>query len=430
MEGITKAVVDSCVGCNRCVRRCPVELANTTYQNPAGEIKVDIDYTMCINCGRCVSACKHDSRVYEDDTKRFFQDLNSGMPISIIVAPSIRTNIPEYKKLFAYFKKSGIKKIYDVSFGADICTWAHIRYIEREVSASDKKLSLITQPCPVIVSYCEIYKPYLLKHLSPVHSPMACVFIYMKNYKNINHRIAAISPCIAKSHEFGNTELIDYNVTFKNMLDYLNDNNIELPGEEVDFDHDECEIGSLYPKPGGLKENIELYFGKELYVLSSEGVNVFNELNIYAKTETELLPDIFDVLNCDYGCNIGTACSYESNLFEINHAMNKNHKLSCMDYREEYCKKLIDFDNELKISDFLREYRGIDMIKPKITDDDIEKAFIKLDKDSFEKKNFNCSACGSDTCYDMARKIALGVNIPINCIVKNMEDVKIEHREN
>ena len=46
----------SCTGCNRCVRECPMELANITYQDESGEIKVKIDHEKCIACGRCVTA--------------------------------------------------------------------------------------------------------------------------------------------------------------------------------------------------------------------------------------------------------------------------------------------------------------------------------------------------------------------------------------
>ena len=89
---------DLCTGCNRCVRECPMETANITYQDGGGNIKVKVDSAKCIACGRCVSACKHNARYYEDDTCRFFDDLANGVPISLIAAPSIRTNMPEYMK--------------------------------------------------------------------------------------------------------------------------------------------------------------------------------------------------------------------------------------------------------------------------------------------------------------------------------------------
>ena len=65
-----------------------------------------------------------------DDTARFFDDLDKGVDISIIVAPAFKTNYENWGNIITYLKQRGVKHVYDVSLGADICTWAHMRYIE------------------------------------------------------------------------------------------------------------------------------------------------------------------------------------------------------------------------------------------------------------------------------------------------------------
>ena len=133
----------------------------------------------CIVCGNCLEACMHDARDYYDDTNKFFYDLKNGKSISLIVAPSIRTNfIHDYKNLFGYFKNLGVNFIYDTSYGADITTWAYLKYIKER-----KLTGTISQPCPAVVNYIEKYKPELLEKLAPVHSPMMCTAIYMRKYK-------------------------------------------------------------------------------------------------------------------------------------------------------------------------------------------------------------------------------------------------------
>jgi len=403
-----------------------METANITFEDENGDIKVEVDDEKCIVCGRCVSACKHDARYYADDTERFFDDLKNGVPISIMTAPAISTNITEFKRLFTYLRQLGVRRIFDVSLGADICIWGHIRYLQKTDFAP-----LITQPCPVVVRYLEIYRQELLPRLSPVHGPMGSASVYMKKYLGITDRIAAFSPCIAKTVEFIDTGIADYNITFAKLRKYLEEQNIVLPGEETDFDHDESGLGLIFPVPGGLKENVEYFLGEKLHITNAEGFTLYDKLDKYAETPEEFLPDVYDLLNCIEGCNTGPASSYEHSVFEIDKTMNKRRrKATEQKKREVYEAAYKKYDELFDLSDFLREYKPDSASFPQITNADISKAFALLDKTDYEKQNVDCGACGSETCYRMARKIALGVNIPVNCIVKTMEDAKNEHENN
>ena len=426
MVEIIKSKYSFCTGCNRCVRECPMETTNITYQDEDGNIKVKIDHGKCIACGRCISACKHEARYFVDGTERFFDDLSKGIPISLMIAPSIRTNIPEFKKLLTCLKRLGVNKIYDVSLGADICIWAHIKHIEK-----NGVTPIITQPCPAIVSYCEMYRHDLIPRLSPIHSPMACAAIYMKRYQGIGDRIAVLSPCLAKINEFEDTKLADYSITFTALLEHLSRNNMALPDEETQFDHDESGLGSMFPMPGGLKENIEFFTGASLHITKAEGFNVYQKLNQYAETPQELLPDIYDALNCAEGCNMGSAYSPDRNIFEVDKIMDSNKKRVAQERKREHYQSVYKkYNDTLDLSHFIREYRLIPSEFPHITDADIDKAFELLGKTDHQKQNIDCGACGSATCRDMARKIALNVNIPVNCIVKSMEEAKVEHEDN
>ena len=130
MKRIITNDLDKCVGCNHCVRVCPLDEANITREKD-GKIKVEIDSGKCIACGACLDVCDHGSRHYEDDTERFFYDLKRGVAISILAAPATKTNIKEWKRLFSWLRNLGVQHVYDVSLGADICTWAHIRYMQK-----------------------------------------------------------------------------------------------------------------------------------------------------------------------------------------------------------------------------------------------------------------------------------------------------------
>lgn len=428
MNEIIKTNTALCQGCNRCLRVCPVEEANIAYFDVDNSIKVKIDASKCIHCGSCIKACQHGARFYEDDTERFFNDLKNGEQISIFVAPSGRVNYEEdLGKILSFLRSLGVKNIFDVSLGADICTWAHIKYIKQ-----NKPKSLITQPCPVIVNYITHYTTELLENLSPIQSPMLCTALYMRKYKGITHKIAAISPCIAKADEFEETGLVQYNITFSRLKEYLIKNKVVLPPVSSTFDDIEASLGGIYSMPGGLKENIQFYLGNNIRIDKSEGPStVYNALDEYAKEKKENLPAIFDVLNCSEGCNFGSACDNEASQFKVNKVMDDVRKRAHAKYQmtlfarmTELFKKL---DGMLKLEDFIRIYKPSKVPQVSIGQEDIEEAFIKLKKVTKEQREQNCSACGSLTCHKMAERIAKHINTENNCVEKVKQDVKDEH---
>ena len=197
---------DNCIGCNKCIKDCP-----TLSANIAKEKQIHVNTDACISCGACVSVCTHSARDYEDDTALFLNDLKNGRHYSVLVAPAFISNYPDtYKRVYGYLKSIGVNEIYPVAYGADITTWAYLKYIN-----DTGKKGLISQPCPAIVNYIERYKPQLIDKLMPVQSPMMCEAIYLKKYLGIREELVFLSPCIAKKDEITSKRgmgLVRYNV--------------------------------------------------------------------------------------------------------------------------------------------------------------------------------------------------------------------------
>lgn len=437
--GISSSIIylkeENCVGCNKCIRNCPVIGANTAYIKD-GKSKVKVNEEKCIRCGKCVEVCNHEARDYIDSTEEFFRDLAHGNRISVIAAPSIRANFPDYRHLFGYLKSLGINVIYDVSFGADICTWAYLKAIDTE-----KPKSVISGPCPAIVNYIEKYRPELVENLVPVHSPMLCTAVYLKKYKKINDDIAFLSPCIGKLDEIkdpGTGGYVKYNVTYGKLKEYLSKNKVNLSGySETDFEDIGCSLGFLYSRPGGLKENVEA-LREGAWVRQIEGEHhVYNYLESYSERlkNNRELPLLVDALNCLAGCNIGTAADKSLSIDDIDYKFNSM-KADKSREKAGIAKRRINwlndvFDRTLKFEDFKRKY-DVNAAAESIKEPspyEYDSIYKKMHKDDDESRNINCGACGYDSCKNMAKSICNGFNVLENCIDYNRKEIIRENEE-
>lgn len=427
-----KTNTDKCTGCNRCIRECPIFGANVSFVDDDNTAKVSVDLDRCIGCGKCLEVCPHNARYFEDATEMFFNDLKNGKRITVIAAPAILANFPNYKNLFGYLKSLGVTTIYDVSFGADITTWAYLKYINE-----NNITSLISQPCPVIVNYIEKYKHTLIKYLAPIQSPMLCTAIYLRKYKHIKDSIAFLSPCISKLNEIEDKNtfgLVSYNVTFKKLNDYLIKNKINLNSfNEVNFDNIPSSLGSIYSLPGGLKHNVEART-KDLWVKQIEGqAEIQGYLDFFDKacTTSSYLPNLVDILNCQHGCNIGTG--------SVENLISYNVEKIFVDLQEKKLKekekfskskiKSIDeyFNKNLDISNFTRNYskQALSQIKEP-SNSEYDDIFNSLLKYTVKDQNLNCGACGYNTCKDMAKAIFNNINLRENCIHFVKKGIELE----
>ncbi|MBO6116703.1 MAG: 4Fe-4S dicluster domain-containing protein [Ruminococcus sp.] len=411
---------EKCVGCNSCVRNCPAPEANTVKQLDDGRFITSVNNDKCIACGECVRTCNHGARDYIDDTDECMSHIIKEKLI-IIVSPAIKAALPtKWKGVLDWFKGQGCT-IYDGSLGADICTWAHVRAIDQETVGN-----IVTQPCAAIVKYIETYQPKMLQNLSPIHSPIACGAIFIKKYLRRNNPIAYLSPCIAKKLEFSDTGLVDYNVTIDKLMEYFERNGISIPVDTSDnfeykFDEQQGQLGSIYSRPGGLRDNLWLHL-PDLNITNSEGVHkVFGELDMYARMPESKHPQVFDVLSCEFGCNVGPAAKTNQTVFDVMSVMRKveneakNRRKSGFMGRGDD-KLFKRFDDELRLSDFLRNYKP-SVPTPVPSEQQLQPIYEKMGKHTKEDKEYDCHACGFDTCRDMAIAISRGLNTPENCVI-------------
>lgn len=424
---------EKCIGCNACIRVCPVHDANTAKLAPDGQHSIiTIDTEKCISCGACVGGCVHGARSYVDDTETFFNDLQNGKEIVVLVAPAFRLTEPDADAMLAHLRKMGVKLIHDVSFGADICTYMHIKAV-REGRCG----KIISQPCPAFVEYVLKHKQGLIPKLSPVHSPFGCGAVYLRRYEGVTAPIAFISPCIAKKFELKDTGLGQYNVTFKRFAQYMKEHCNYDRAARFKFDNTSAYCGKIYPRPGGLKDCLQ-HAIPNLDVRNCEGVHhLYPTLNQYERASDMERPTVFDVLSCANGCISGPGTNYdESKVFSYmsrassvgNDAFSQREK-QALRYSLKSDKQFRWFERHLSFEDFVRTYEPKDAHITEVTEKDISNAFIALGKHTHNEQSFDCHACGYESCREMAMAIAKGVNIPENCHQYVIKRAEADHED-
>ena len=435
---------ENCVGCNKCINACSCMgacVSDSPDENGVSRIQVDGD--RCISCGACFDACMHNAREYRDDTLRFFDDLKKGESISVIIAPAFKANYPnEYEKVLGGLKKLGVKRFISVSFGADITTWGYINYIQKYNYTGG-----ISQPCPAVVGYIERYMPEILPKLFPVQSPMMCTAIYAKKVMGIKDKLAFISPCIAKKLEIddpNNKGYINYNVTFDHLMKYAKEHNVSGSpcSDEIEYG-----LGSIYPTPGGLKENVYWLLGESVFIRQIEGdKRMYQFLNSnkdrIIKSKTPYL--FIDALNCENGCICGTGTDPAIaetddalySLLAIRESVKKEGKKGAWAKNLSPEQRLNALNKQfanLNLNDYIRHYTDRSKSCPIKTpsQSDLNRIFSEMNKNTLESQRINCSCCGYDTCTDMATAIFNGFNHKENCVhyLKGLVEIERENAQ-
>ena len=412
---LIKVNKDNCVNCHRCIAVCPIKTCN----NGSGDT-VLVDNDDCIYCGRCVLACEHDARHFSDDFEEFLSKPHDNL-VFIIAPSAIVSWGPDFKKIIYYLKNNmKAKKVYDVSFGAELTVLKYEEFIEK-----NKPKCVIAQPCPAIVKYIEMYQQELMPYLAPVDSPAMATARYLREVKGFNGEIAFLGPCISKSFEFKDPNThnyINYNITYKSLQDYIERRNVnlkELPDGR--FDEFEAERAVNFSRPGGLKDTVLRDVNIPFAIRKIEGEIVyeeyFKELEKNIK-ENKPFPLIVDVLNCEKGCSFGPGTLMKFSQDEADAFINERIKEQQKKFGtlKNWKKKFKKLKEELKNNKFERKYskKNKKIDKNIYKDEELQKVYIEMKK--MEKKDFkNCRACGYHSCEEMSRAILSGLNKKENC---------------
>lgn len=436
---IIEVDADKCQNCHACISACPSKFCN---DGSSDHVKINSD--LCIGCGQCLEACTWGARTIIDDTDKFMSDLRNGVGIVTVIAPAIASNFPAtYLNLNGWFKQSGVSANFDVSFGAELTIKSYLEHVK----ANNPK-TVIAQPCPAIVSYIELYQPELLPYLAPADSPMLHTVKMIKEFypEYRNHKVAVISPCIAKKREFDETGYGDYNVTMINLKEYLRKSGVVLENyPRLDYDNPPAERAVLFSTPGGLMETADRWaHGIRSKVRKIEGPHTIYEYlkELPRDIENMKAPLIIDCLNCEKGCNGGTGTEGKHmSMDELETIINRRRELmqkryvdsaSTSDLTEPEMDQVIQeniidaIESHWKPGLYDRGYvnRSNHKLVTNIPHKNMEEIYHSMHKYK-EDDHKNCSACGYGNCKDMAIAIYNGLNKPQNCHYYQQKELEI-----
>jgi CheY-like chemotaxis protein/nitrogen-specific signal transduction histidine kinase/Pyruvate/2-oxoacid:ferredoxin oxidoreductase delta subunit len=455
-----------CINCHACITACPVKLC----MDGSGSV-IKINHDLCIGCGNCIHACTHGARSALDDAEAFFESARRGERFIAIAAPSVVSNFPgAYLNLNGFLRSLGASAVFDASFGAEL-TAESLKNYNRDTDVK----ALITQPCPAIVTFIEIYHPELLPYLAPFVSPVLHTIRMIRTFfpEWDGYRVVFISPCGAKRREFheesglheghdfqweggpfGNSALHwenvphdggraqqpeTFNVLFTSILAFLRHEGKRLADyPEAAFDGPSPERASSFSTPGGLLQTIDREIPgiwRKTRVVEGETVvyKYLEELRrALARETTQGSPDsngspetsplsqwLIDCLNCSKGCNGGPGAVAQNKQFNELEAPVRARTVALI---AEYVRKTGGerlagiIGTYWKAGLYDKSYAdlsaNINFKRP--SEREFQAVMLSMGKNT-EKDHYNCSSCGYGSCADMAYAIFNGINKSQNC---------------
>lgn len=388
MGAIKLSKVD-CKNCYKCVRHCPVKAIKIKDQ------QAEIIEDMCIVCGTCLKICPQNAKYIRNDTDKVKQFISEGHTVVASLAPSFVSLSDNPKRLIGAVKKLGFSVVEETAEGAKLVSHKY-----KEILAQNSKKNVITTSCPTINYLIQIYYPNVIEQMAEVVSPMIAHGKLIKKKMGMDTKVVFIGPCVAKKHESEeaqNEGTIDAALTYDELYGWLEEENIDISEcSEASFDNEEPGSSRFYPIPGGILMSMGI--DREIQkAISIDGIEECMDILQYLSSGNGLNGAFLELNACRGGCLNGSGYNKM-----------KNGKL-------EERKRLIEFAiksqnqnrdkyDEVKLGKVFSA-RMFDDKAP--TEDEIKTILKKIGKNDISKE-YNCGACGYDSCRDKAIAVYQG----------------------
>jgi iron only hydrogenase large subunit-like protein len=377
-----------CQDCHKCIRECPVKA-----------IRVQDGYArvvpeMCVLCGNCIVACPSNAKQVRNDLPRVKELFASGRKVIVSLAPSFVAQFPSVRagQLIHALKKLGFFAVSETALGAQ-----HVSASVLELMRGDPGQVWISSACPVVVDFVAKYHPECQSNISALLSPLLTHCKMLRAHYGDEIAIVFVGPCIAKKKEAEeHPELLDVVLTFEDLENWLDEENINLPmlidSEDDRFALEEAREGALYPIEGGMTPGI----ARDGAVNSSQVMSFSGIANVEQalKGITEWKPEhniFLELTSCAGSCVNGPKAARNRSIAKR---------------RFEVLKYARPADSAPRSASLAqtRPYLSAPVPSTEYSEMQITEALRSVGKYSAEDE-LNCGGCGYESCRDFANAL-------------------------
>lgn len=383
----------NCRNCLRCIRVCPTKAMSYINHQPT------IIEDECILCGECYKVCHHSAKKIISNFQKVKGWLAQGEQVIVSVAPSFVTVWPNFQWLKAQLKAQGFYDVEETANGAIMVSKEYNKLINEK-----KMRNIISTCCPAVVSLVEKEYGDLIDCLAPIVSPMIA---HGKDIKKRypNAKVVFLSPCIAKEKEANDSRFngaVDATLNVEEVVKWIGVD----PGIDGGWDEISQPIARLYPTPSGILKT--LADDDNYKRVNVEGVNRIKEC-LEAIRSGMLEGYFFEMSACNGSCVNGPLLSH----FKHNEWLGQ----SLIRDNVEKAKPIQVMSND---EDLAAKWEKQDIFRPQYSEEQIQDILNLMGK-NVKSKEFNCGACGYETCRDKAIAVLDGKADPKLCLPYALE---------